>query len=159
MRQNNRLGVTLLIILTAGAAACAVAPVVYPPHPLIDEILKVREGHDGNLTNRTCASYDQKTGLCANEKVVDYPLTDADFRATANKFDFICNLGGKRYKICKDKPGFCRIGYTQSCFLFICQDGPEIETDYVPATNSAFLLQANARCANKKEYNLWSQAP
>lgn len=152
MSRNKALALFLL-----GAVGCATAPEIYPSHPLVDEIVKVRPGHAGTLTNR--AEILGPDGKSTVAVVTEYPLHDPAFRDTVNKLDFLCNIGGKRYKICKDKPGFCRIGSTRSCAIgpLFCKD-VEAEIDYIPVDNYQFLLDAKARCASKQNYNLWSQA-
>ena len=80
--------------------------------------------------------------------IKEYDLQDANFRKEANDFGFICNLGGKRYKICLDKPGFCRISYKNG-FLGI---GKKKIEEYVPAVPYQYLIDANLKCFNKDEY-------
>lgn len=156
-----RLSDLLAACVILGIVACATVPTIYPEHPLVDEILKVRKGHEGLLTNRTCAlktdpnAADSSPG-CQVEHIKDYALSDPEFRQTVNRLNFICNVGGKRYKICLDKPGFCRFSYTQDCFLgFICKPAERLE-EYLPVEKYGFLLDANVRCAKKEKYDLWS---
>lgn len=156
-RLSTKLALVWGVAVGLGLACSTANPPPYPAHPLVDQILKVRPGHEGVLTNRSCAANDPATGYCTQAKIQEYPLADPAFRETANRLNFLCNIGGKRYKICKDKPGFCRIGYLPKCFLVFCQQ-EEVELDYLPVGNYQFLLDAAARCANKEEYNLWSQA-
>lgn len=156
MPSNRRLQL-LGYLLTLGAvtlmAGCA-APTLYPEHALVDQIIKVRAGHEGNLTNRTVTGYD-KDGKPI-EKIKDYSLESQDFRETVNRLSFICNIGGKRYKICLDKPGFCRFSRDEKCFLGIfCKDSDVIE-EYLPVEKYGFLLDANARCASREKYDLWA---
>lgn len=137
------------------SSSCATAPTLYPAHPLVDQIIKVREGHDGNLTNRACLAYSGET--CTQDKITLYPLASAEFRETANKLDFLCNIGGRRFKICQDKPGFCRISRgPKKCTLGIfCKEGDPVEIEYLPVEQYRFLLDANARCASKDKYDLF----
>ena len=145
----------LMAVAMVGAGACTSTPTIYPEHALSDQILKVRLGHDGKLTNRTVAGYDA-TGKPI-EKIMDYSLKDNDFRETANRMNFICNIGGKRFKICTDKPGFCRFSHAQKCLFgnSFCRDGELLE-EYLPVEKYGFLLDANARCAKKEKYDLWA---
>lgn len=157
-----RLSKWVLATGLVGLVACATGPALYPEHPLVDQIIKVRQGHDGMLTNRTCTekpdpALKDSSPDCPLEHIKDYPLADVDFRQTANRLNFICNVGGKRYKICLDKPGFCRFSYKQDCFLGIfCHPAERLE-EYLPVEKYGFLLDANARCAKKEKYDLWDR--
>lgn len=159
MRASN----LLALMLVFGVAGCAATPKLYPTHPLTDQIIKARAGYPMALTNRACLpkadpkAPDSSPG-CPLEQITAYPLDDVKFRETANKLNFICNLGGKRFKICLDKPGFCRFSYTQKCAFnipgFLCQPAERLE-EYSPAGDLEFLLAANARCAAADKYDLW----
>lgn len=132
-----------------------VTSMVYAPHPLVEQILKPRAGYDGKLTNRTCGEY--QNGKCVKESIATYNLEDADFRSSVNKFNFICSIGGRRFKICIDKPGFCRFTYEKSCFLGVfCKKGERLE-EYLPVEKYRFLLDADTRCASKEIYDLWAK--
>jgi hypothetical protein len=142
-----------------GVVACATAPTYYPEHPLVDQILKVRAGHKGMLTNRTVGPGATPKDPPV-EKITEYPIADPEFRKTANKLDFICNIGGHRYKLCLDepgkyRPGFCRISHDQRCFLGVFCSMGEQRIEFLSADDFDFLLKSNARCANKNKYNLW----
>lgn len=147
-----------------GAVACATAPLLYPAHPLSDQIIKVRAGHEGFLTNRTCGAYIPgevaPEKACSDERITRYPLNSPEFRATVNKLNFLCNIGGRRFKICVDKPGFCRFSTgPKKCSGFLglfCKEGERLE-EYLPVEQYRFLLDANAKCANKDKYDLWSK--
>lgn len=127
---------------------------IFPAHPLNEQLIKPRPGHEGKLTNRSCSKYEKD--LCVEEHIQEYALSDKDFRETANQLDFICNIGGRRFKICLDKPGFCRVSYKENCFLFFCSRGERLE-EYLPVEKYKFLLDSGARCANKQMYNLWDK--
>lgn len=136
------------IILPLLLSNCA-SP-VYRQNPLIDQILKPRQGFDGKLTNRACLSYDG--GRCIKEEIRAYDLSDSEFRESANKLHFICKIAGRRYKICLDKPGFCRHSYKESCFLFICSKGEKLE-EYLPVSKYKFLMDSDAKCFNDEVYS------
>lgn len=143
MRSRCYRPAILLSLLLFGA--CASEPVLIYRHELADQILKPREGYKG-LTNRACTSY--KDGKCSSYVVEDRLLEDAQFRETVNKLGFICNVGGRRFKVCQDKPGLCRIWFTD-CGLFCRKKRHE---EYVPASNYRFLLDAKTRCFAKDKY-------
>lgn len=145
---------TPILLLGLFTGGCSVAP-IYAPHPLVEQILKPREGYEGKLTNRTCGEY--VDGKCTKEAITTYDLGDASFREAVNKFDFLCSIGGRRFKICLDKPGFCRFTYKTSCFLgMFCKKGEKLE-EYLPVEQYRFLLDADTRCANKGIYDLWAK--
>jgi len=65
-----------------------------------------RPGHEGKLTNQVCLKfYGDK---CEQKSLKEYDLQDANIRKQLNEFKIACNVGGKRYRICKDEPGLCR---------------------------------------------------
>lgn len=144
MRQPYLL---LLLLLSS----CSFNSQIYTPNPLASEILTPRPGHDGKLTNRTCSAYSGET--CVTEKIVDYDLSDPTFRSTANTLNFICKIGGKRYKVCKDQPGFCRMTYHQNCTLGIfC--GPNRETvEFLPIMPYQTILNLGVKCFSQSKYD------
>jgi hypothetical protein len=149
MRSKLRRGLEAACLLTL--AACA-TPEQYPRSPFVKQILKPREGHTG-LTNRACEVYDPKSGACSTWKVLDYAFEDEAFRKQANQLNFICLVGGKRYKICLDKPGLCRITYTKKCTLgMFCKT--ERHEDSLPASGYQFLLDSDTVCFSQTEYDL-----
>jgi hypothetical protein len=127
-------------------SSCA-GPVIYPQHELSRQILSPRPGHTG-LVNRACAARDSER--CTRWLTSEYSLEDPVFRDTANRLNFVCNVGGKRYRICRDKPGLCRIWFTD-CGLFCSKKRHE---EYLPASGYQFLLDANTVCFNETEYDL-----
>lgn len=143
-----RKGLSQLLLLPL--LSCANAQ-LYPQQSLSREILMPRLGHDGKLTNQACLQYN--LDKCMSWGIKEYDLANPAFRDTANAADFICNVSGKRYKICKDKPGFCRIGYQCSRVLGICSSQTEIETDYIPAIPYQKILDLNVKCFNQSVYS------
>lgn len=140
-----KISLTLLIV-----SGCA-GQKVYLAHPLVDQIITPRPGHEGKLTNRTCGKYEK--GICTDERITDYEISDASFRETVNKLSFICNIGGRRFKVCLDKPGFCRFSTeTYRCgFLKLSKCTKRLE-EYLPAEPYKFLLDSKLRCFNKETY-------
>lgn len=137
---------SLFCIFLSLSPSCSSAPKLYPQHELVEQILKPRPDHKG-LTNRVCSSLDSKKQCVW--KVTEYDLNDSSFRSNANTFNFVCNIGGKHYKICEDKPGFCHFTYKG-----IWPFKKKIE-DYIPMTNLDFLLSAKTVCANSKIYDIF----
>lgn len=136
----------LLWLLLPLLTSCQTAA-VYPPHALAEQILSSRPGHDGKLTNKT------STGI------TDYDLADPAFQTLANQLNISCHIGGHRYKICKDehdaagKPmtGFCRISYTQDCFLFICGKKKR-KLEFFPISPYSAVLASGVKCFNEEIY-------
>lgn len=138
-----RLSLSSLLIL----AGCASAPpVVYPRNALVNEILRPRTGYKG-LTNRACSKTDPKMGCVAYE-VKDYLLDDLPTRKSLSDLVFVCNVAGKRYKVCPDKAGLCR----KHCEGFIFKS---CEEDFLPITGYQFLIDSATKCASQAVYNLW----
>jgi hypothetical protein len=137
-----------LIVSSCLFLACAAAQ-VYPQNPLFYQILKPRKGFDGKLTNRACLEYKGQT--CKNEQIVSYDLADKGFRDRANGLKFVCNVAGKRFKLCLDKPGLCRMTSHQDCFLFICGDKTWTE-EFLAASDYQFLLDSDVQCFNEDVY-------
>ena len=74
--------------------------------PLEKQRLVPRPGYEGYLTNRICLKwYGSK---CEKESIKKYSLKDRKVRENFIELQFACHVGGKRYRICPDKAGFCR---------------------------------------------------
>lgn len=88
--------------------------------PLQNQRLIPRPGYEGHLTNRVCKDFYGKK--CDKDKdgnlevsIRQYDLKDVTFRKKLIEFDFACSIGGKRYRICPDRPGFCRRELHRKC--------------------------------------------
>jgi hypothetical protein len=119
---------------------------IYPRHVLIDQILVPRANHS-DLTNRACMGYEGDK--CIKEEVVDYDMDDDETRKRLNQLGFICKIAGKRYKVCMDKPGFCRMSYKKKNWFA----KPQRYESFIPITDYQFLIDAKTRCFNKERYN------
>ncbi len=128
--------------------SCA-GPSIYTPNALVDMILKPRPGHEGKLTNRSCFEYEGEK--CLREQVTEFEINDMALHERLNSLGFICNIAGKRYKLCKDKTGFCRFKSEKKCFLGICRR-TEKQEEYLPEKPYQYLLDAKARCFNYQTY-------
>jgi hypothetical protein len=69
----------------------------------------------------------------------------------ANDLSFVCNLAGRRFKVCLDKPGFCRRWGEKDCDLGIFCKTRQRE-EYIPAEPMELHLAGNTRCFNKERY-------
>lgn len=130
---------TLLIHL-----GCATPPV--PQHALVDQILSARKGFDGKLTNSHCVD-----AACKDLQISAYDLSDSAFRETVNKLDFICNIAGHRWKVCLDKPGFCRLHHECAWWdlgQLFCKE----KWDFIPVEPYQYLIDSRTRCFSKKKY-------
>lgn len=130
----------------AALAACTSPRAGLPRSPLVGQILTPRPGYEGALTNRRCVVY--RGEECITPEIAVYPLASEEVRRTLNELQFICNIGGRRYKVCRDKPGFCRISYRDR-FL----RGDERVEEFLPVERYQFLLDARARCFNRDSYD------
>lgn len=148
--KNSRSCSTLLrlslIFASLLGSSCATVDKTSSQYALVDQILKPRLGYVG-LTNRICDHVDEK-GKCVYV-VTEYKLEDADFRKKVNDLGFICNLAGKRYKICLSKAGLCRMQRVSCGFL--CHEVREVE--YLPVPDKyQFYIDGNLRCFQKDKY-------
>ena len=148
MRSNLRyLSLSLLLAL-----GCSTTRDVELRHATVDQILYVRPGYPGKLTNRACLKYDGDQ--CVKPEVKEYDLADPQVRKDLNALGFVCNLGGKRYKICLDKPGYCRRDFNRKCFLGICGKRYLVSEKYVLAVKRhEFLLDAQTKCFSEDSYS------
>lgn len=87
---------------------CATKPPL-PRSALIDQRLSARPGDRRELSNTAeVLAPDGKTLTLALEY---QDLTDPSVRETLFRLRFICSVGGRLFKVCPDKPGFCRVDY------------------------------------------------
>ncbi len=143
MKYSLLLSFPLLLL-----SGCATSPPSYPQHPLVDQILRPRPGYTG-LTNSFCTRFEDDE--CKELVVQDHPLTP-EFRKQLNDFKFICNVAGRRFKICIEKEGLCRYEIEKrDCFL--CRD--RVKQVFIPITDYQYLLNANAKCFNRERYPFW----
>lgn len=133
--------VYIIILLTLFIGCSTREPL--PPNPLYNQILKVRNGHDG-LTNSYCEKY--KGNKCESLKIVTYSLKDPKMRYRLGvELGFICYIAGKRYKVCYDKEGFCRFTYERSNLVF-----KKLVEKYIPLHPLEYHIQANTKCYSNK---------
>ena len=137
----------------AGFWGCPIpAPKVWPENALINQILRVRSGHPSSLTNGRCVSYKQnektKHWECEDFRINTHSLADQAVRERLNELGFICSIGKKRFKVCMDKPGFCRFK-TKSTWLGLKKE--LILEEYIDAAERhQYLLDAATKCVSSK---------
>lgn len=96
----------MILFLLMMMASCAVAPpVLYPRSDLVKQRLVFRLGDPGP-SNQICTKYDP-TAKCILWDKVAYDLTDKDVRSRLRDNEIFCNVSGKRFRACVDKPGIC----------------------------------------------------
>lgn len=105
-----------------------------------------RAGHVG-LTNRACEKWDDKNN-CIEYVIVDYNLSKKELRETLIKLDFICNVGGKRFRIDRNRPGLIRNQYKKELF----GKYKLIKSDYIDQSNQEFLTASKTRCFKDGKY-------
>lgn len=123
---------------------CASGKEVLERNPLLFEILRVRPDYPGMLTNSNCIRYEKN--VCKSLEIKVYDLSDAHFRETLNAAKFLCNIGGSQFKVCLDKPGYCKKEFKQTCFLGICGKRILDKETFYPASDHAFLVNLDVRC-------------
>lgn len=142
------LALLLLLLPLSLLEACSTEP-MHPRHPLQDQILSVRPGQPA-LSNRACEAWDKK-GVCTNWVVKSYPLADATFRKTVNDLQFMCVIGHRVFKVCLDKPGFCRHTTEKHCTLRVFCKSTRHE-EYIPIEPLQFHLDAGTQCFSDDRY-------
>ena len=98
-----RLALSLIFV------ACVTA-LPLPRSPVADQVLTVRPGGDPVLSNRIMVVCGEK-GKERCPELARYDLRDDKTRAMLFQFKFVCKIAGRLYKVCPDKPGFCRSEY------------------------------------------------
>lgn len=126
----------------------------HPKNALIDQIIKPRAGYQGKLTNRTCLQYDG--AKCTLEDMSVYDINDELTRQKLNDLNFICVVAGQRYKVCLDRPGFCRKEVIAHCaswdiLRLFCKY--EDKWWYRSIDDYQFLIDSKLRCFNKDKYS------
>ena len=134
-----------IFLLLVFLVSCRATIPIYSHNALIDQILKVRAAYPGMLTNSACLEY--KNGKCVSLDIIQYSLNDPEMRYKLIDLGFKCQVGGKRFRICRDRPGFCR--WENKCLShpwywpWVCS---AYEETYVPASNHQFLIDSKTYC-------------
>lgn len=140
---------SMLLVLISLLAISGCTKSIVARSTLRDQILKPREGFEGKLTNSRCAKYDGYN--CKDLQIVTYDIRDSGIRENLNKLDFICMVGTKRYKVCKDKAGFCRRTFKPK--KWYRRKRKLKSEDFISIDKYDFLIQAKTRCFNKYIYS------
>lgn len=114
---------------------------------LSNQRLAPRPGYDGHLTNRICKEKDW-LGDCKKWSVKAYDIRDRSVREMLNEFRIACKIGGKRYRVDIDRPGFVRkenpVCVDKSIFGN-CKEWVT-NTNYIPIQNYEYLIEAQTQC-------------
>lgn len=109
------------------------------------QIVRWREGHKGP-THQICAERDWK-GTCVKWDLREYDLASAEIRKQFMAFNFICKVGGLRYKIDPDQPRLVRYKTVRPCWL--CKEEVQLEKA-ISYNSTAFLLAGGTFCYSEK---------
>ena len=123
--------------------------------PLVGQRLVARDGYNGKLTNRVCLSFD--SNKCVETSLIEYDLNVPDVRKTLVELGFACNVGGKRFRVCADSAGLCRVEAHEICieyrktFFFrreVCaKEKIEITNHFLSINDDySFLLDSATEC-------------
>ena len=115
--------------------------------PLLQQIVKMRTGYKG-LTHKTCVEFDW-FGQCEKKTVMEYDMNDAAVRARFVELNFVCDLGGRRYKIDPAAPQFVRYDRVKRCWF--CEKKTE-KTEPMPYSDTQKLLDGDLTCWSEREY-------
>lgn len=141
---------SFLLLLLLG---CATTPELFPEQPLADQRLKLRTDRVGELTYSVCLAKDPKTGHCTNQVIKGIDLRKESERKRLNDLNFVCNLNGDRFKICKDSAGLCEIGRKKECTLVIfCKETPVVVRRIDAVEDAQRLIDAGTRCFSRDKY-------
>jgi hypothetical protein len=83
--------------------SCA-SPKYYERGPLFEQRLVARPGTPGKLSNQVCRKYDSH-GKCSQMDQILYDLADPLIREQLRNVKIICNVGCKRFRIDRNRPG------------------------------------------------------
>lgn len=126
-------------------SACASEIPILPRGALLNQLLSPRPGHKG-LTNQTCTKYEK--GICKKMDVVDYDLSDDQIRQSLRDVKVVCNVAGRRFRICKDRPGLCTNCEKVKRFLGFITGREVYECEYIPMdTGYQRLINSRTLCA------------
>jgi hypothetical protein len=84
-------------------SACASEP-LYVQSPIKNQILRSR---GGVLSNSYCKYEGENKSKCILQQT-NYDLNDPVLRNILNSLGFVCDAGGRRFRVCVDQPGICR---------------------------------------------------
>ena len=106
-----------------------------------------RPGYDHHLTNRVCRS--NKLGSCKEWSIRAYDLRDDLVRKQYVDFKIACRIAGRRFRVCLDKPGFCRrerVCKKKSGFFKKKCKKWDKKIEYIPISNYQYLIDSNLEC-------------
>lgn len=115
---------------------------------LAQQRLAPRPGHEGYLTHRICKQ-SKFWGGCEIYDIKTYDINDPEVRVMMNDFRIACRIGGKRFRISLDKPGFVRREHgkckDKKLFSNKCKKW-EYNEDFIPIENYDYLIEASTEC-------------
>lgn len=139
-----------LAFLTSGCASVKEGWSGKKEHkPLLEQIVRMRAGYPKGPTNRACLETDW-WGKCSHVDTLEYDFYDAAVRARFVELNFVCELGGRRYKIDPDAPQFVRYQRKRKCWLFCPEETTKVEP--VPLSDTQRLLDGALTCYSERSY-------
>lgn len=135
---------TAIFVIYLGLAGCATTTQNH--RDLSTQLIFFRDSNTGLGTNRICAEKDI-IGRCKSWSTKSYDLNDAEVRKILIRLGFSCKIGGKRFKIDPDNPGFAR--YKEKSCLF-CSKTEIVER--IPITESRYIVDAGTYCYTEAEH-------
>lgn len=125
-------------------AGC-VAPQQYEHGGLIQQLLRPHRDYPGFLVNQVCRGYEGSK--CIKWDLEKYDLKSETDRIRLNNVKLECNLAGRRYGACLDRPGYCSREMRVKKFLGIVIKKEFVVVDYIPAVEShQRLVDAVMKC-------------
>lgn len=117
---------------------------------LANQKLSPRTGFDGHLTNRICAEMSPLGGECKKWSIQKYDINDSKIRKQLNDFRIACRVGGKRYRVSLNRPGFIRTERgkcvnRQKWWGNKCKEWG-FKTLYIPVSDYQYLINSGMYC-------------
>lgn len=139
----------ILLISLILSVSCSTTK-TYHHSDLANQKLSPRTGYEGHLTNRICKEKKTLGGECIKWSVKKYDINDPAIRKQLNDFRIACRIGGKRFRVALDRPGFIRTERgkcvnRQKWWGNKCKEWGFKEI-YIPVSNYQYLINSAMFC-------------
>lgn len=141
-------------VLLAFLLACSSAP-IYERGPFPTLLLTAVPGHEGKLVNQTCLKRDAREE-CERWDMKEWDLRDTLERERLRQARLVCEVAGKYFSACVERPGLCHQTHVETKWLLGIKWLPlkrELRAiDYIDAeADYRRLLDGNTRCEVQPE--------
>lgn len=137
----------IVALLSLTRCAHKKRPSIFERPELVHLILRPQEEHPGKLVNRRCAK--KEGDKCLEWDDLAFDLKNGNDRKTLKDLYFICDVGGRRFGVCDDRPGLCHQTYIEKKFLGLTYQREIVVIDYLSAeADFNRLLHYGTVCAS-----------